>query len=214
MDVLHLFFGICGNATALFLFLSPTVTFKRIIKEKSTEQFSGIPYLMTLLNCLLSTWYGLPFISPNNKLVSTTNATGAVIETVYVAVFLLYSPTKKDKLKISSLFFLVLLVFGCVALVSLFAFNGNNRKLFCGAAATTKSVEYMPLLLSVFVFLCGTCWFVYGLLGHDPFLIIPNGLGSLLGAMQLILYAIYSNKNIPVTDAEMGIHSPHKPSTV
>ena len=32
------------------------ITFKRIIWHKSTEEFSGIPYVMTLLNCLLSAW--------------------------------------------------------------------------------------------------------------------------------------------------------------
>ena len=33
------------------------ITFKRIIKNRSTEKFSGIPYVMTLLNCLLSAWW-------------------------------------------------------------------------------------------------------------------------------------------------------------
>ncbi|EOA38453.1 hypothetical protein CARUB_v10010111mg [Capsella rubella] len=209
MNIAHTIFGVFGNATALFLFLAPSITFKRIIKNKSTEQFSGIPYPMTLLNCLLSAWYGLPFVSKDNTLVSTINGTGAVIETIYVLIFLFYAP-KKEKVKIFGIFSCVLAVFGTVALVSLFALHGNGRKLFCGLAATvfsiimyasplsimrlvikTKSVEFMPFFLSLFVFLCGTSWFVYGLIGRDPFVAIPNGFGCALGTLQLILYFIY-----------------------
>ncbi|XP_044474907.1 bidirectional sugar transporter SWEET1-like isoform X2 [Mangifera indica] len=174
MHIAHFIFGIFGNAAALFLFLAPAITFKRIIRSKSTEQFSGIPYVMTMLNCLLSAWYGLPFISEDNLLVSTING---------------------------------------AALVSLLALHGNARKNFCGFAATifsvimyasplsvirmvikTKSVEFMPFFLSLFVFLCGTSFFVYGLVGKDPFVAVPNGFGCGLGAVQLILYFIYHKK--------------------
>ncbi|KAI4369205.1 hypothetical protein MLD38_017677 [Melastoma candidum] len=211
MEVVHFVFGIFGNATALFLFLAPVITFKRILKSRSTEDFSGIPYVMTLLNCLLSAWYGLPFVSPNNLLVSTINGTGAGIESIYVLIFLLYAP-RKEKAKISGLVIFVTAVFSTVAFVSLFALHGNSRKLFCGFAASifsiimyasplsimrlvikTKSVEYMPFFLSLFVFLCGTSWFIFGLLGRDPFVAVPNGFGCGLGAVQLILYAIYRN---------------------
>ncbi|KAG8078678.1 hypothetical protein GUJ93_ZPchr0007g4683 [Zizania palustris] len=109
------FFGVSGNVIALFLFMSPVVTFWRIIWRRSTENFSGVPYNMTLLNCL-SAWYGLPFVSPNNILVTTINGTGSRL------------------------------------------------------VMKTKSVEFMPFLLSLSVFLCGTSWFVYGLLGRDPFI--------------------------------------------
>lgn len=220
-NFLHFIFGIFGNVTALFLFLSPIITFSRIIKNKSTEQFSGVPYVSTLMNCLLSAWYGLPFISPHNLLVSTINGTGAAIELVYVFMFLFYAP-KKIKTKIFSLFMVVVVTFAIIALVSLFALHGSIRKLFCGLAATifsicmyasplsamrlvikTKSVEYMPFFLSLFVFLCGTSWFIYGLLGHDPFIAVPNGFGCFLGALQLILYAIYrdwGSKSTPSDD--------------
>ncbi|KAK1555192.1 hypothetical protein Q3G72_023190 [Acer saccharum] len=166
-----------GNATALFLFLAPVITFKRIIRSKSTEQFSGIPYVMTLLNNLISAWYGLPFVSEDNILVSTINGT---------------------------------------ALVSLLALHGNTRKIFCGFAAAifstimyasplsvvmmvikTKSVEFMPFFLSLFVFLCGSSWFIFGLLGRDPFIAVPSGFGSGLGTMQLIFYFIYRNNGGP-----------------
>nr|ACU21325.1 unknown [Glycine max] len=95
MDVAHFLFGIFGNASALFLFLAPVITFKRIIKNRSTEKFSGIPYVMTLLNCLLSAWYGLPFVSPHNILVSTVNGTGSFIEIIYVLIFIVLAPRRR-----------------------------------------------------------------------------------------------------------------------
>ncbi|KAK0575417.1 hypothetical protein LWI29_000169 [Acer saccharum] len=215
MEIAHFIFGVFGNATALFLFLAPVITFKRIIRSKSTEQFSGIPYVMTLLNNLLSAWYGLPFVSKNNILVSTINGAGAVIESIYVLIFLIYA-TKKEKAKIFGLLMFVLSLFAAVALVSLLAMHGNTRKIFCGFAAAifsiimyasplsivrlvikTKSVEFMPFFLSLFVFLCGTSWFIFGLLGRDPFVAVPNGFGSGLGTVQLILYFIYRNKGGP-----------------
>ncbi|GKU90567.1 hypothetical protein SLEP1_g4549 [Rubroshorea leprosula] len=235
MNVLPFIFGVFGYATGLFLFLSPTITFKRIIKSKSTEQFSGIPYVMTLLNCLLSAWYGLPFISKDNIPVTAINGTGAAIEAIYVLIFIIYAP-KKEKAKISGLFAFILTAFSAVVLVSILALHGSTRKLFCGLAATifsilmyasplsimwmvikTKSVEYMPFFLSLFVFLCGTSWFVFGLLGHDPFVAIPNGVGCGLGAVQLILYFIYhNNKDEPKKKSaasgvvEMGQENPQK----
>ncbi|PKA56660.1 Bidirectional sugar transporter SWEET1 [Apostasia shenzhenica] len=190
MEIAHFVFGIFGNATALFLFLSPTITFRRIIKNKSTEDFSGVPYSMTMLNCLLSAWYGLPFVSPNNMLVWTINGTGALLEAIYVLIFLVYAP-RKLKVRMFGLLALASSVFAAVALTSVLALQGNTRKLFCGFAAAifsicmyasplsimrlvikTKSVEFMPFFLSLFVFFCGTSWFIYGLLGRDPFIIV------------------------------------------
>ncbi|XP_027338633.1 bidirectional sugar transporter SWEET1-like [Abrus precatorius] len=231
MDVAHFLFGIFGNASALFLFLAPVITFKRIIKNRSTQKFSGIPYVMTLLNCLLSAWYGLPFVSPHNILVSTVNGAGALIETIYVLIFIVLAP-RKGKAKILGIFTFVLSVFAAVVFVSLFALHGTSRKLFCGFAAAifsiimygsplsimrlvikTKSVEFMPFFLSLFVFLCGTSWFIFGLLGRDPFVAVPNGIGSALGTMQLILYFIYRDKKgVPKEEEsiEMGDTKPHQ----
>ncbi|XP_075485318.1 bidirectional sugar transporter SWEET1-like isoform X2 [Primulina tabacum] len=182
-EALHLVFGVFGNATGLFLFLSPV--------------------------------YGLPFISKNNFLVSAINGTGAAVESIYVLIFLVFAP-KKEKAKILGLLCCILSVFSVVALVSVFAIHdAEKRKNLCGFAATifsiimyasplsvmrmvikTKSVEYMPFLLSLFVFLCGTSWFIYGLIGKDVFLFVPNGFGCLLGTIQLILYAIYRNTEL------------------
>ncbi|RWR90200.1 bidirectional sugar transporter SWEET1-like protein [Cinnamomum micranthum f. kanehirae] len=237
MYILHLVFGVLGNGAALFLFLAPVVTYWRIIKKKSTEEFSGVPYISTLLNCLLSGWYGLPFVSEHNLLVTTINGTGTVIESVYVVIFLIFAP-KNVKVKIFGLLMMALTVFSVVVLISIFALHGQSRKLFCGFAATifsicmyasplsvmrlvikTKSVEFMPFFLSLFVFLCGSLWFIYGLLGNDPFISVPNGFGCGLGALQLVLYFIYrdlrgneaEDASKGTVDAELGlVHKPQQ----
>ncbi|KAM7256622.1 hypothetical protein ACFE04_012363 [Oxalis oulophora] len=228
---LHFVFGLFGNATALFLFLAPMITFKRIIKSKSTLQFSGVPYVLTMLNCLLSAWYGMPFVSKDNILVASINAAGTVIAFVYVMVFVIYAP-RKEKAKILGLLALVFSIFSTVVFVSLFGLHTNSRKIFSGSGAAvcsiimyasplsvmrsvikTKSVEYMPFFLSLFMFLCATCWFLYGLVGKELFVSIPNGFGCALGVVQLILYFAYRNhKDAPMKliDVEMTEDKPIK----
>ncbi|KAL2894158.1 Bidirectional sugar transporter SWEET1, partial [Bienertia sinuspersici] len=128
----------------------------------------------------------LPFVSPNNILVTTINGTAAVIEGIYVLIFLILAP-KKEKLKIGGLLAIILLIFATIALISVLALQGSHRKIFCGVITSvfsiimygsplsimtlvikTKSVEYIPFLLSLFCFLCGTSWFIFELIGHDP----------------------------------------------
>lgn len=94
--------------------------------------------------------YGLPFVSPNNILVSVVNGTGAGIEAIYVLIFLIYAP-KKEKMKILGLLIFVLAVFGSVALVSVFALHHKKRKIFCGFAASIFSVIMYGSPLSVMV---------------------------------------------------------------
>ncbi|KAK8968544.1 Bidirectional sugar transporter SWEET4 [Platanthera guangdongensis] len=60
VDAMRTAVGIIGNAIALGLFLSPLPTFIRIWKKKSVEEFSVIPYVATLLNCMLWMVYGFP----------------------------------------------------------------------------------------------------------------------------------------------------------
>eukprot|EP01018_Ginkgo_biloba_P024965 Gb_30076 [translate_table: standard] len=215
MNTLHFIFGIFGNVTALFLFLAPVITFWKIIKKKSTEQFSGIPYVSTLLNCLLSAWYGLPFISPNNMLVSTINGTGAIIEIFYVILFLVYAD-KKNKAKIFGILVMVLAVFTMVTLVSMLALHGHTRKIFCGFAAAIFSIcmyasplsvmdgdkdkerkvhAVLPIIVRVSVRdIVVHIWPVgEGSIRGGGGVQVPNGFGCGLGAMQLIMYAIYKD---------------------
>ncbi|XP_039169860.1 bidirectional sugar transporter SWEET1-like [Eucalyptus grandis] len=206
----------CKLSRSITLDISSTIMtkFKRIIRNRSTEQFSGVPYVVTLLSYSLYTWYGLPFVSSDNLLLLIISAMGVVIELTYVLIFIAYAP-KKERAKIMGFSGLALIFFLTFAFASLFALHSKNRKLLCSIrldifstimcasplsvmmmVIKTESVKFMPFLLSLST-LCGIFWLAYGLLSHDPFLIfrkiyvmvlqVPNELGTGLGIAQLIL---------------------------
>ncbi|XP_009778137.1 bidirectional sugar transporter SWEET1-like isoform X2 [Nicotiana sylvestris] len=170
IHILHTAFGIFGILNTLLLLLAPRITFQRVIRKRSTENFSGIPYVISLVNCLFSMWYSLPFVSPNNMLVTIIAASGTSIQPIHVLIFLPFAPSWKEKAKISGILFLFFLIFSTVALVSIFALHGHKRKLFCG--------------------------FISGIVGISMYgspltILVPNMIGALLGLVQLILYAVY-----------------------
>ncbi|URE47808.1 hypothetical protein MUK42_15335 [Musa troglodytarum] len=91
--------GLIGNVISFGLFLSPVPTFVQIIKKKAVEQFSPIPYLATLLNCMMWFLYGLPIVHPHSILVVTINGIGLVIESAYLTIFFIYA-TREGRLKV------------------------------------------------------------------------------------------------------------------
>lgn len=204
--------GVIGNVISLLVFISPMKTFWRIMKNKSTEDFKSLPYICTLLSTSLWTYYGL--IKSGGLLISTINGAGAVLEAVYVILFIIYA---RKELKVKTIM-MVLLVdvvfFTAVFLVTFLALSHHVRLTVIGVLCVcltlsmygsplvimrkvivTKSVEFMPFFLSFFLFLNGGIWAVWAVLEHDIYVGIPNGIGFGLGAVQLLLYMIYRKRN-------------------
>ncbi|KAK7289913.1 hypothetical protein RIF29_03948 [Crotalaria pallida] len=210
MAELSFFVGVVGNIISILLFVSPVPAFLRIIKHRSTEDFSSIPYICTLLNCSLWTYYGL--IKSGEYLVATVNGFGIVVETIYLVLFLIYAP-KRMRMKTAILAgILDVGILAAAIVVTQLAMNGEGRINAVGlmgaglnivmygsplaamkTVVTTKSVEYMPFFLSFFSFVNGGVWLLYAVLVRDLILGVPNGTGFALGAMQLVLYGIYRN---------------------
>uniref|UniRef100_A0A2P2JZJ0 Uncharacterized protein n=1 Tax=Rhizophora mucronata TaxID=61149 RepID=A0A2P2JZJ0_RHIMU len=71
----------------------------------------------------------------------------------------------------------------------------------------TKSVEYMPFFLSLSTFLMSTSFLLYGILNFDVFVYIPNGLGTILGIVQLALYYYYRRRS--TADGNEPLIMPH-----
>ncbi|GLT80174.1 hypothetical protein SLA2020_516270 [Shorea laevis] len=203
--------GVAGNLFAFGLFLSPIPTFRRIIRNQSTEEFSGMPYVYALLNCLICLWYGMPLVSPGIILVATVNSLGAVFQLIYISIFIRYAE-KRKKLRMLGLLISVFVLFSVIVFVSMRLLDPNSRQIFVGYLSVaslismfasplliinlvikTRSVEYMPFYLSLSTLLMSFAFFSYGMFKHDPFVYVPNGIGMLLGSTQLALYAYYSS---------------------
>ncbi|XP_027117050.1 bidirectional sugar transporter SWEET17 [Coffea arabica] len=218
MEGFTFFIGILGNVTSMLVFLAPIDTFKRIVKNKSTEEFDSLPYICSLLSASLWTYYGI--VQPSAFLVGTINAFGSVLGIVYVGLFLFYAPPS-NKVKIALI--VGTLNVGFLAGAILFtrlAFKGEARVASMGFLAAgfiivtyasplssmrtvvmTRSVEYMPFYLSFFIFLSGGVWALYGWLIGDYFVSVPNGTGCILGTAQLVLYGIYRDTKPPARDS-------------
>ncbi|KAL4346676.1 hypothetical protein GQ457_17G024420 [Hibiscus cannabinus] len=224
-DRLRFAVGIMGNASSLLLYAAPILTFSRVVRKRSTEEFSCIPYIVALSNCLLYTWYGLPVVSSKweNFPVITINGLGIILELSFIFIYLWFAPTR-GKIKAGGITMVVVLIFSVTALVSAFVFHDHHhRKVLVGSVGlvasvamyaaplvvvkqviVTKSVEFMPFYLSFFSFLASVLWLAYGLLSHDLLLASPNLVGLPLGLLQLGLYCKYSGRGIIEEEPSKG----------
>ncbi|XP_042519334.1 bidirectional sugar transporter SWEET3a-like isoform X2 [Macadamia integrifolia] len=190
-DKLHLAFGIAGNVTSVLLYAAPILTFKRVIRKRSTEGFSCVPYVVTLFSSLLYFWYGLPIVSCKweNITVVTICGLGVLFETSFVLIYILFASARTKRMVILMVMAMIV-VLSITALVSTFALHDHHhRELFVGSiglvvaigmygsplvvvkqVVQTKSVEFMPFYLSLFSFLNSSLWGPYGVLGRDPFI--------------------------------------------
>ncbi|ERN08935.1 hypothetical protein AMTR_s00015p00257420, partial [Amborella trichopoda] len=213
------------NAASLLLYAAPILTFTRVIKNRSTEEFSCTPYIFALLNCLLYTWYGLPVVSIEweNLPLVTINGLGTILETSFVFIYIYYASPKR-KMPVLIMTLSILVVFGISAFASSFALHEHRpRKMLVGtvgmaASATmysaplvavkrvveTKSVKYMPFYLSLFSFLASLHWMTYGLLGHDIILAAPNFVGCPLALLQLVIYFIYRKNKGNMVESQVS----------
>ncbi|KAF9598871.1 hypothetical protein IFM89_032725 [Coptis chinensis] len=184
VEVIRYAFGIFGNIVNMLLYTAPLLTFKRIIRNKSTEEFSVVPYVAALLNSVLYTLYGSPLASQGWE-----NLPLMVVSVIMAPIILFCFTMLAMSLMLDdhSLRKTILGSFGFFASASMYSSPLVAVKL----VLETKSVEYMPFNLSLFSFLTSFAWMTYGLLGNDVLLASPSFIGVPLGILQLVVYGIY-----------------------
>ncbi|KAK8604669.1 hypothetical protein V6N13_099600 [Hibiscus sabdariffa] len=217
-------FGILGNAVSFMVSLAPLPTFYLIYKKKTSEGFQSIPYVVSLFSAMLWIYYAL--LKRDAMFLITINTFCVFIQTFYIVTYFYYGP-KKEKIETVKLM-LLFNVFGFgVIFLSTFFLHPSLRLLVLGyicmafalavfaaplaivrKVIKTKSVEYMPFTLSVFLTLGAVMWFFYGLLLKDMNIAVPNILGFFFGILQMILYAVYRNhpkKTVEESDPKLQL---------
>ncbi|XP_059277090.1 bidirectional sugar transporter SWEET5-like isoform X2 [Lycium ferocissimum] len=186
--------GILGKISSVFLFASPMPTFKRIIKNKSVEEFHPYPYLAAVMNCMVWIYYGMLFVHPYSILLVIINSVGLFFHLSYLSIFFCYTG-KRYRLEI-----VVILLAEIVGVAAIIA--GTMLGLHTYASRSmlkvikTKSAEFLPKLLCIAGFLNGVCWLIYARYKFDPYILVGNGVGTLLAYVQLVLLHIYQKPSI------------------
>ncbi|KAK3009778.1 hypothetical protein RJ639_014296 [Escallonia herrerae] len=208
--LLAFIFGLLGNIVSFLVFLAPVPTFHKIYKKKSSEGYQSIPYVIALFSAALLLYYA--FLKTNAYMIVSINGIGCVIEVIYLALYVIHAPTKAKAFTVRMILLCNVGALGLIVLFSLFLVKGTKRIMVIGWACAiinlavfaaplgimrqvirTKSVEFMPFTLSLFLTLCATMWFFYGFFVKDFYIAVPNVMGFLFGITQMILYYVYKD---------------------
>ncbi|KAA3472626.1 bidirectional sugar transporter SWEET17-like isoform X2 [Gossypium australe] len=107
------------------------------MQRRSTEEFD-FPYVVKLLNGYMWAYYGI--VKPNSILVATINGFGAVLELVYVTIFLIFTPPKTRAIT-ATLFGVLDVVFPIGAVLV--------TQIFCNREMQIDVSGFLSLLFSV-----------------------------------------------------------------
>lgn len=201
--------GVIGNVASCAFFLSSAPIICQIIKKKSAGGLSGDLFVFKLFNCMLWTFYGLPIIHPHNFWVVLTNALGSLFALMYIFPYLYYA-SQKQRCKVVWELSVILTLFVLMVVLLLLLEHSRDLKIMivgilCAIISSlmhltllsqlrmvlqTKETKYMLPYSSVGAFFKGAVWTAYGLVNFDLYIMIPNGFGIVIGAVQLILLVI------------------------
>ncbi|KAF4649587.1 sugar transporter [Perkinsus chesapeaki] len=213
-------FGFAGTVVGLGLSLAPIPTMIDIIKNKSIGDYSPFPYAVTLVQNLMWVLYGR--ITPNRDDIVIANSLSAIVELSYCIIFWFYAKTSVKRRHLAwlhggSVAFILIVVSFAKAVESGISVNTSlgimasalNALMYGSPLAVlkvviqTRSVRYMPFLLSFMTLMCAVIWFAWALVANDVFVLIPNILGLGLGIAQMVVWFYYRRFGVPDNDDEI-----------
>jgi len=198
--------SIGATLSTILMFLTHLKTPIQIHRNiNSIYNIPFFPHIMTFFSCTLWEKYG---ILKGDLGMIIVNFTGMIITTHVIFVY--YKNARDLKKKVEKSFTIMI-----VALICILAYVKLNRGLtsytvlgflssissilmFGSPLTTLKKViktrdnSSLSIQLLIISILSSGLWTLYGYIINDNFVIVPNGLGCLLAAFQVLIYKIYS----------------------
>ncbi|NXM47133.1 SWET1 protein, partial [Gymnorhina tibicen] len=165
---------------------------RQILATKSVENIQFLPFLTTDANNL--SWLGYGCLKGDGTLI-TVNAIGAALQTLYILVYLYYSPAKRPVLlQVLLLLAVVVTGYGYFTILVDTGTRLTHLGLFCSVFTITmylspladlakvvrsKSTRCLSFPLTVTTFVASSGWTLYGLQLHDPYITVGGGVHPL-----------------------------------
>ncbi|KAM4805006.1 sugar transporter SWEET1 isoform X1 [Urocitellus parryii] len=175
---------------------------------RSVDSVQFLPFLTTDINNL--SWLSYGVLKGDGTLI-VVNAVGAVLQTLYILVYLHFSPQKcAVLLQTATLLGVLLMGYGYFwLLVPDQEAQLQQLGLFCSVftismylspladlakVIRTKSTQCLSFSLTIATLLTSSSWSLYGFRLKDPYIMVPNLPGILTSFIRLWLFWKYPQK--------------------
>ncbi|XP_037681749.1 sugar transporter SWEET1 isoform X1 [Choloepus didactylus] len=208
METVSVADSLLSGACVLFtlgMFSTGLSDLRHMRMTRSVDSVQFLPFLTTDVNNL--SWLSYGALKGDGTLI-VVNAVGAVLQTLYILVYLHYCPRKRAVLlQTTALLGVLLLGYGYFWLL---VPNPKARLeqlgLFCNVftismyfspltdlakVIQTKSTQRLSFSLTIATLLTSTSWTLYGFRLRDSYIVVPNVPGILTSFIRLWLFWKY-----------------------
>ncbi|XP_001498387.1 sugar transporter SWEET1 isoform X1 [Equus przewalskii] len=203
--------SLLSGACVLFtlgMFSSGLSDLRHMRMTRSVDNVQFLPFLTTDINNL--SWLSYGALKGDGTLI-IVNSVGAMLQTLYILVYLHYCPRKRGVLlQTAALLGVLLLGFGYFwLLVPDLEARLQWLGLFCSVftismylspladlakVIQTKSAQHFSFSLTIATLLASASWTLYGFRLKDPYITVPNFPGIVTSFIRLWLFWKYSQK--------------------
>ncbi|KAG0694450.1 Sugar transporter SWEET1 [Chionoecetes opilio] len=201
-----------ATIVTIIQFLSGTDICRKIIRQGSTGDISGFPFVGGLFST--STWLTYSLLLWDASM-SITNAVGLTLQVIYLCTYVRYCIAPGPWLTVRRQLTVAMMA---VAAIQYYVFlSGDNDEtiktrvglmcclgsiIFCASPLVsltevfrTQSTNTLPFPLISTTFLVSGLWWLYGIIIENSFVKYPNLIGFALSGFQLFLFIVYPTKS-------------------